>query len=279
VSFYDDKSLSLYLQQIARAKLLTHSEEIALAKRIEKGDLAAKRTLVEANLRLVVANAKHYQHRGLDLLDLIQEGALGLMRAAELYDYRKGFRFSTYATQWLRQSITRGLADRGRAIRVPTQVEAQINELYRARRALTAQLADEPTTEALAALTGFTAEHVEALARWAATPTSLNMPVGDDEAAELGDVIPDEGAPRPDQQAAVTLESEAIGTALNDLPYRERRILEGRYGLVDDRVQTLDELAGVFKIQREQVRLLELRALDRLRELGALDDLRHGAVA
>jgi RNA polymerase primary sigma factor len=269
MSYDDSDALTAYLRKIGRTPLLTAAEEVELAKRVERGDLAAKQHMIEANLRLVVANAKRYRNQGLPLLDLIQEGTIGLIRAVELFDYRKGFKFSTYSTWWIRQAVTRGLADRGRTIRIPVHVEQDVSTLCQARRQLTASLADEPSAHELANATGFSVERVEDLQRWSATPTSLNlrMDSGKGDGDELGDLIPDEKSPTTEALVTETLRCRALQRALEQLPYRQRSILTARFGLGDGRPQTLDELSITFKITRERVRQIETQALDALREL------------
>jgi RNA polymerase primary sigma factor len=277
-------SLQLFLKDIGKQSLLTAEEEVVLAKRIERGDLDAKQRMVESNLRLVVSIAKKYRNQGLPFLDLIQEGTLGLVRAVEKFDYRKGFKFSTYATWWIRQAIARAVADKARTIRIPVHVVEKLNMIGRAERKLTAELGHDPTAEEVAELTGIEPEQVEAIKRSAQVPVSLEMPVGDEEESELGQFIADEHALSPYDQAAGTLAHEALARALGRLDHRERRILALRYGLDGEHPRTLDDLGQMFNITRERIRQIENHSLKRLRhirETQALrdspDDLDRGA--
>ena len=224
-------SLQLFLKDIGKVRLLTAQEEVDLAKRIERGDLDAKQKMVESNLRLVVSIAKNYRNQGLPFLDLIQEGTLGLVRAAEKFDYRKGFKFSTYATWWIRQAIARALADKARTIRIPVHVVEKLNKIGRAERKLVTELGREPTAEEIAEVTGIEPEEVESIKRSAQAPVSLEKPVGDEEESEFGQFIADERAESPYERAAEILTKEALREALENLSYRERRVLELRYGL------------------------------------------------
>ncbi len=224
-------SLQLFLKDIGKVRLLTAQEEVELAKRIERGDLDAKQKMVESNLRLVVSIAKNYRNQGLPFLDLIQEGTLGLVRAAEKFDYRKGFKFSTYATWWIRQAIARALADKARTIRIPVHVVEKLNKIGRAERKLVTELGREPTAEEIAEVTGIDPDEVDSIKRSAQAPVSLEKPVGDEEESEFGQFIADERAESPYERAAEILTKEALREALENLSYRERRVLELRYGL------------------------------------------------
>ncbi len=235
-------SLQLFLKDIGKVRLLTAAEEVELAKRIERGDLDAKQKMVESNLRLVVSIAKNYRNQGLPFLDLIQEGTLGLVRAAEKFDYRKGFKFSTYATWWIRQAIARALADKARTIRIPVHVVEKLNKIGRAERKLVTELGREPSPEEIAEVTGIEPEEVDSIKRSAQAPVSLEKPVGDEEESEFGQFIADERAESPFERAAELLTKEALKEALENLSYRERRVLELRYGLGGEHPRTLDEV-------------------------------------
>ena len=235
-------SLQLFLKDIGKVRLLTAQEEVDLARRIERGDLDAKQKMVESNLRLVVSIAKNYRNQGLPFLDLIQEGTLGLVRAAEKFDYRKGFKFSTYATWWIRQAIARALADKARTIRIPVHVVEKLNKIGRAERKLVTELGREPTPEEIAEVTGIDPEEVDSIKRSAQAPVSLEKPVGDEEESEFGQFIADERAESPYERAAEILTKEALREALENLSYRERRVLELRYGLGGEHPRTLDEV-------------------------------------
>ena len=235
-------SLQLFLKDIGKVRLLTAQEEVELAKRIERGELDAKQKMVESNLRLVVSIAKNYRHQGLPFLDLIQEGALGLVRAAEKFDYRRGFKFSTYATWWIRQAVARALADKARTIRIPVHVVEKLNKIGRAERKLVTELGHEPTPEEIAEVTGIEPEEVDSIKRSAQAPVSLEKPVGDEEGSEFGEFIADERAESPFERAAEIFTKEALREALENLSYRERRVLELRYGLGDEHPRTLDEV-------------------------------------
>ena len=267
-------SLQLFLRDIGKLRLLTAQEEVELARRIERGDLAAKQKMIECNLRLVVSIAKRYRNRGLPFLDLIQEGTLGLVRAAEKFDYRKGFKFSTYATWWIRQAITRALADKSRAIRMPVHVVEKLNKISRAERHLLIELGREPTAAEISAVSGIEPEEVEVIKRSAQTPVSLEKPVGDEEESELGQLIADEHAVSPYERAADQITTEALHRALNRLGSRERRVLELRYGLGGQRVWTLDEVAQTVGVTRERIRQIENQALRKLEQLDESDALR-----
>jgi RNA polymerase primary sigma factor len=270
-------SLQLFLEDIGKVRLLTAAEEVELAKRIERGDLAAKEKMVESNLRLVVSIAKNYRNQGLPFLDLIQEGTLGLVRAAEKFDYRKGFKFSTYATWWIRQAIARALADKARTIRIPVHVVEKLNKIGRAERKLVTELGREPTPEEIADVTGIEPEEVDSIKRSAQAPVSLEKPVGDEEESEFGQFIADEKAESPFDRAADLLTKEALREALENLSYRERRVLELRYGLGGEHPRTLDEVGRTFNVTRERIRQIENQSLKKLQTLAEAQKLREVA--
>jgi len=266
--------LQLFLRDIGKVRLLTAQEEVALAKRIERGDVDAKRKMVESNLRLVVSIAKNYRNQGLPFLDLIQEGTLGLVRAAEKFDYRRGFKFSTYATWWIRQAIARALADKARTIRIPVHIVERLNRIGRAERKLVAGLGREPTVEEIAEVAGVEPEEVESIKRSARAPISLEKPVGDDEQSEFGQLIADDGAESPYERAAELLTKQALRDALENLSYRERRVLELRYGLAGEHPRTLDEVGRAFNVTRERIRQIEHQSLKKLQRLPEAQKLR-----
>src|SRR5512146_2174314 len=268
-------SLQLFLKDIGKVRLLTAQEEVELAKRIERGDLDAKQKMVESNLRLVVSIAKNYRNQGLPFLDLIQEGTLGLVRAAEKFDYRKGFKFSTYATWWIRQAIARALADKARTIRI--HVVEKLNKIGRAERKLVTELGREPTPDEIAEVTGIDPEEVDQIKRSAQAPVSLEKPVGDEEESEFGQFIADEKAESPFDRAADLLTKEALKEALENLSYRERRVLELRYGLGGEHPRTLDEVGRTFNVTRERIRQIENQSLKKLQQLGEAQKLREVA--
>ncbi|MFT4048838.1 MAG: sigma-70 family RNA polymerase sigma factor [Solirubrobacterales bacterium] len=270
-------SLQLFLKEIGRVNLLTAAEEVQLAKRIERGDMDAKDKMVEANLRLVVSIAKNYRNQGLSFLDLIQEGTLGLVRAAEKFDYRKGFKFSTYATWWIRQAIARALADKGRTVRIPVHVVERLNKITRAERQLLSEYGREPTVEEIARATELKTDEVETIKRLAQTPISLEKPVGDEEESEFGQFVADENAPDPFDAAADSLRTQNLHSALANLSYRERRVLELRFGIGGEAPKTLDEVGKVFNITRERVRHIETHSLRKLRKLSWSQGLREVA--
>ncbi len=270
-------SLQLFLKDIGKVRLLTAQEEVDLAKRIERGDLDAKQKMVESNLRLVVSIAKNYRNQGLPFLDLIQEGTLGLVRAAEKFDYRKGFKFSTYATWWIRQAIARALADKARTIRIPVHVVEKLNKIGRAERKLVTELGREPTAEEIAEVTGIEPDEVESIKRSAQAPVSLEKPVGDEEESEFGQFIADERAESPYERAAEILTKEALREALENLSYRERRVLELRYGLGGEHPRTLDEVGRTFNVTRERIRQIENQSLKKLQSLAEAQKLRDVA--
>ena len=270
-------SLQLFLKEIGRVNLLTAAEEVKLAKRIERGDMDAKDKMVEANLRLVVSIAKNYRNQGLSFLDLIQEGTLGLVRASEKFDYRKGFKFSTYATWWIRQAIARALADKARTVRIPVHVVERLNKITRAERQLLSEFGREPTLAEIARLTELKVDEVEHIKRLAQTPISLEKPVGDEEESEFGQFVADEKAPDPFDAAADSLRTQNLHSALANLSYRERRVLELRFGIGGDAPKTLDEVGKVFNITRERVRHIETHSLRKLRKLSWSQGLREVA--
>ena len=271
-------ALQQLLDGIAATPLLTADEEISLAKRIERGDLAAKDHMTRANLRLVVSIAKRYRNQGLPFLDLIQEGSIGLVRAVEKFDYRRGFKFSTYATWWIRQAISRAIADKGRTIRIPIHIDNVIKKLDGAQRKLEAQGDRDPTVEEIAALAGVDPVEADMLLRASQPLVSLDKPVGDDsDAAQFGELIPDETAPSPFDVAAETLASERLGRVLENLPYRERRVLVMRYGLDGEAPRTLDQVAKMFGLTRERTRQIEEASIRKLSTLAEAQGLRDAA--
>jgi RNA polymerase primary sigma factor len=260
-------ALQLFLKDIGRVPLLTAADEVRLATRIEAGDQEAKRQMVEANLRLVVSIAKGYRGRGLPFLDLIQEGTLGLVRAVEKFDWRRGFKFSTYATWWIRQAVTRALADKGRTIRIPVHVVEKLNQISRAERVLIGQLGREPTVEEIGEAAGLPADEVEEILRSAQPTVSLEKPVGEEEESELGRFLADETSVAPELSAEVSLREQALRELLDQLSYRERRVLELRYGLRGEKPRTLDELGRMFNVTRERIRQVESQSLQKLASL------------
>jgi RNA polymerase primary sigma factor len=270
-------SLQLFLKDIGKVELLTAAQEVELAKRIERGDMNAKRHMVEANLRLVVSIAKKYRNQGLPFLDLIQEGTIGLVRAAEKFDYRKGFKFSTYATWWIRQAVARALADKARTIRMPVHVVEKLNKIVRSERKLRAELGREPTAVEIARELDLLAEEVEQIRRSSQAPVSLEKPVGDEEESEFGHFLTDETLPLPDEAAEVTLRKETLGKILSQLSARERRVLELRYGLDGQHPRTLDEVGRTFNVTRERIRQIENQSLKKLRALADAQKLREVA--
>ena len=270
-------ALQLFLKDIGKVDLLTAAQEVELAKRIERGDHRAKQEMVEANLRLVVSIAKKYRNQGLPFLDLIQEGTIGLVRAAEKFDYRKGFKFSTYATWWIRQAVARALADKGRTIRMPVHVVEKLNKILRTERKLRAERGREPTSIEIALELEMTVEEVEQIRRTSQTPVSLEKPVGDDDESEFGHFIEDESEPLPDEKAALTLRNESLARALEMLGERERRVLEMRFGLNGEAPRTLDEVGRAFNVTRERIRQIENQSLKKLRSLAEAQKLRDVA--
>jgi RNA polymerase primary sigma factor len=270
-------SLQLFLKDIGKVSLLTAAQEVELAKRIERGDHRAKQEMVEANLRLVVSIAKRYRNQGLPFLDLIQEGTIGLVRAAEKFDYRKGFKFSTYATWWIRQAVARALADKARTIRMPVHVVEKLNKIVRSERKLRAELGREPLAFEIARDLELTPEEVEQIRRTAQSPVSLEKPVGDDEESEFGHFITDESVPLPEEAAEVTLRKETLEKILSQLSQRERKVLELRYGLNGEHPRTLDEVGRAFNVTRERIRQIENQSLKKLRALAESQKLRDVA--
>jgi RNA polymerase primary sigma factor len=260
-------SLQLFLKDIGRVQLLTAAQEVELAKRVERGDDSAKRHMIEANLRLVVSIAKRYRNQGLPFLDLIQEGTIGLVRAVEKFDYRKGFKFSTYATWWIRQAVARALADKARTIRMPVHVVEKLNRISRAERTLRAELGRDPTVEEISDAVELPPDEVEHIRRSAQTPVSLEKPVGGEEESEFGHFIQDDSQPLPEEVAEVKMRRETLRRILSSLSARERRVLELRYGLDGKRPRTLDEVGRTFNVTRERIRQIENQGLKKLRAL------------
>ena len=270
-------ALQLFLKDIGKVRLLTAQEEVELAKQIWSGDLDAKQKMVESNLRLVVSIAKNFRNQGLPFLDLIQEGTIGLVRAAEKFDYRKGFKFSTYATWWIRQAIARALADKARTIRIPVHIVEKLNKIGRAERKLMTGLGREPTADEIAEVAGIEPEEVASIKRSAQAPISLEKPVGDEQESEFGEFIADEQAESPYERAVEILTNEALRDALENLSYRERRVLELRYGLGGEHPSTLDEVGRTFNVSRERIRQIENQSLQKLQKLREAQQLRDDA--
>lgn len=255
----------MYLKEIGRVSLLTADEEVALALKIEQGDQEAKQRLAEANLRLVVSIAKRYVGRGMQFLDLIQEGNIGLMKAVEKFDYRKGFKFSTYATWWIRQAITRAIADQARTIRIPVHMVETINKLIRIQRQLLQDLGREPTPEEIGAEMDMPTEKVREILKIAQEPVSLETPIGEEDDSHLGDFIEDQDATSPEDHASYELLKEQLESVLDTLTDREENVLRLRFGLDDGRTRTLEEVGKVFGVTRERIRQIEAKALRKLR--------------
>jgi RNA polymerase primary sigma factor len=270
-------SLRLYLRSIGRVPLLSGAEEVALAKRIERGDVLAKQHMVEANLRLVVSIAKGYMGRGLTFLDLIQEGSLGLIRAVEKFDYRRGYKFSTYATWWIRQAVTRAIADKARTIRIPVHMAEKLNRVIHAERQLIQQLGREPTPVEIATELELSSIEVREILRMAQQPISLEKPVGDEDDSALADFVEDLAAESPFETASDSLRRESVGRVLAVLPRREREVLEMRYGITGGRSRTLEEVGRAFNITRERVRQIENRTLKKLQTLPEAQLLREAS--
>ncbi len=257
--------VSLYLKEIGRIDLLSADEEVELAERIESGDEMARRYLIEANLRLVVSIAKKYVGRGLSFLDLIQEGNMGLMRAVEKFDYRKGYKFSTYATWWIRQAITRAIADQARTIRVPVHMVEKINKMYRVTRELFKEKGREPSNREIAEQMDVPIQEVSEIKTIAEEPISLETPIGEEEESTLGDFVEDEDTPQPSERVFYSMFREELENVLADLKFRERKVLEMRFGLEDGRSRTLEEVGKEFDVTRERIRQIESKALRKLR--------------
>jgi RNA polymerase primary sigma factor len=270
-------ALQLFLKDIGKVDLLTAAQEVELAKRIERGDHCAKQEMVEANLRLVVSIAKKYRNQGLPFLDLIQEGTIGLVRAAEKFDYRKGFKFSTYATWWIRQAVARALADKARTIRMPVHVVEKLNKIVRAERKLRAELGREPSSGEIGRELDLSIDEVEHIRRSAQTPVSLEKPVGDEDESEFGHFLTDENQELPDEAAEVTLRKETLRKILSTLSSRERQVLELRYGLDGQHPRTLDEVGRTFNVTRERIRQIENQSLKKLRALADSQKLKDVA--
>jgi RNA polymerase primary sigma factor len=270
-------SLRLYLRSIGRVPLLRAEEEVALAKRIERGDMAAKQHMVEANLRLVVSIAKSYAGRGLTFLDLIQEGSLGLIRAVEKFDHRRGYKFSTYATWWIRQAVSRALADKARTIRIPVHMVERMNKVINAERQLIQKLGREPSAAEIAAELDCSLSEVRDILRLSQQPISLEKPVSDDDSSALGDFVEDESAESPFETASAAMRREGIARVLSSLPHREREVIEMRYGISGGRARTLEEVGRAFNITRERVRQIESRTLKKLQTLPDAQQLREAS--
>ena len=260
-------SLQLFLKDIGKVDLLTAAQEVELAKRIERGDHSAKQEMVEANLRLVVSIAKKYRNQGLPFLDLIQEGTIGLVRAAEKFDHRKGFKFSTYATWWIRQAVARALADKARTIRMPVHIVEKLNKIVRSERKLRAELGREPSAFEIGLDVELEPDEVEQIRRSSQAPVSLEKPVGDEEESEFGHFLTDESEPLPEEAAEVEMRKATLQRVLGTLSLRERRVLELRYGLNGEHPCTLDEVGRAFNVTRERIRQIENQSLKKLRAL------------
>jgi RNA polymerase primary sigma factor len=270
-------SLRLYLRSIGKVSLLTAAEEVTLAMRIERGDMDAKQQMIEANLRLVVSIAKSYLGRGLTFLDLIQEGSMGLIRAVEKFDYRRGYKFSTYATWWIRQAVTRAIADKGRTIRIPVHMVEKLNKVVHAQRQLVQELGREPTPEEIACELDTTVQEVRDVLRISQQPISLEKPIGEEEDSELGDFVEDEAAESPFEQACERLRRENLHRALAALPEREREVIELRFGLTGERPYTLEEVGRAFNVTRERIRQIENHTLKKLEALPEAQRLRDAS--
>lgn len=260
-----DDPVRMYLKEIGRVPLLSATDEIDLARRVEEGEESAKRRLAEANLRLVVSIAKRYVGRGMLFLDLIQEGNLGLIKAVEKFDYRKGYKFSTYATWWIRQAITRAIADQARTIRIPVHMVETINKLIRVSRQLLQSLGREPSAEEIAVEMEMSPDRVREIMKIAQEPVSLETPIGEEEDSHLGDFIEDQDAPAPAEAASFRLLKEQLEEVLNTLTPREEKVLRLRFGLDDGRARTLEEVGQIFNVTRERIRQIEAKALRKLR--------------
>jgi RNA polymerase primary sigma factor len=270
-------SLRLYLRSIGRVDLLTAEQEVMLAKRIERGDMDAKQQMIEANLRLVVSIAKNYLGRGLTFLDLIQEGSLGLIRAVEKFDYRRGYKFSTYATWWIRQAVTRAIADKARTIRIPVHMVEKLNKVVHVERALVQEMGREPSPEEIAKDLEWTAREVKDILRMAQLPVSLEKPIGEDEDSSLGDFVEDETAESPFELASENLRRQNVRKALEALPEREREVMEMRFGLNGHQARTLEEVGRAFGVTRERIRQIENNTLKKLESLPEAQRLRDAS--
>ena len=267
-------SLRLYLREIGKVPLLTADQEVYLAKRIERGDMCAKTQMIEANLRLVVSIAKAYLGRGLSFLDLIQEGSLGLIRAVEKFDYRKGYKFSTYATWWIRQAVTRAIADKARTIRIPVHMVEKLNKVVHIERQLVQRLGREPRPDEIAVELEMTTAEVREILRMSQLPVSLEKPIGEEEESELGDFVEDDTAISPFEMASENLRKENVRRALDALPQREREVIEMRFGLTGERPRTLEEVGRAFNVTRERIRQIENHTLKKLESLPEAQRLR-----
>jgi len=270
-------SLRLYLRAIGQVDLLTAQQEVELAKRIERGDMLAKRQMVEANLRLVVSIAKGYLGRGLSFLDLIQEGSLGLIRAVEKFDYRRGYKFSTYATWWIRQAVTRAIADKARTIRIPVHMVEKLNRVAHVERQLVQKLGREPEPAEIAGELRWPVSDVRDILRVAQLPVSLEKPVGDEDESELGDFVADDAVLEPFEEASEHLQKEGVRKALDALPERERQVIELRYGLSGAEPLTLEEVGRAFGVTRERIRQIENNTLKKLKRLPEAQMLREAS--
>jgi RNA polymerase primary sigma factor len=270
-------SLRLYLRAIGRVDLLTAQQEVELAKRIERGDMLAKRQMVEANLRLVVSIAKGYLGRGLSFLDLIQEGSLGLIRAVEKFDFRRGYKFSTYATWWIRQAVTRAIADKARTIRIPVHMVEKLNRVAHVERQLVQKLGREPEPAEIAEELRWPVSDVRDILRVAQLPVSLEKPVGDEDESELGDFVADDAVLEPFEEASEHLQKEGVRRALDALPDRERQVIELRYGLAGTEPLTLEEVGKAFGVTRERIRQIENNTLKKLKRLPEAQMLREAS--
>jgi RNA polymerase primary sigma factor len=266
--------LQLFLQDIGKVALLTARQEVELAKRIERGDRRAKQEMVEANLRLVVSIAKKYRNQGLPFLDLIQEGTIGLVRAVEKFDHRRGFKFSTYATWWIRQAVSRALADKARTIRMPVHKVERLHKIRHTERILRGELRRDPTPAGIANEVRLSMDEVQQILRSAQTPVSLQAPVGDEDDCEFGHLLADKGVPLPEEVAESVSRAAALETCLDSLDDRQRIVLELRYGLDGERPRTLDEIGLVFNVTRERVRQIEKQSLSKLAALSEAQQLR-----
>jgi RNA polymerase primary sigma factor len=270
-------SLRLYLRSIGRVDLLTADQEVSLAKRIERGDMFAKQQMIEANLRLVVSIAKGYLGRGLSFLDLIQEGSLGLIRAVEKFDYRRGYKFSTYATWWIRQAVTRAIADKARTIRIPVHMVEKLNKVVHVERQLVQEFGREPSPDEIALELQWTAREVKDILRIAQLPISLEKPIGEEEDSELGDFVEDDSAESPFELASEKLRRENVRRALDALPAREREVIEMRYGIRGQQASTLEEVGRAFGVTRERIRQIENNTLKKLELLPEAQRLRDAS--